>query len=70
VLVDVPVVMELSEYKRLVYKGKRPGMPTLKNWIKKGVLKGHKKGGMYFVDLEKELGTDDALFRAVLADTA
>ncbi len=60
--VDLPRLMEVSEYKKLRYAGIKPSLQQLKKWIEDGTITGERKGDMYFVDLLAELsGSNDPL---------
>lgn len=62
--VQLPRLMEASEYRRLRYVGRHPSLQQLKRWIEDGTVVGEIKGGLYFVDLQAELlGSSDPLLQ-------
>ncbi len=65
--VQVPRMLEVSEFKEIRYPGRRPCLNTLKKWIKDGIIQGEIRGGMYFVDLSAELisSGDDLLNKMI-----
>lgn len=65
--VNVPRMIEVREFKELRYPGVKPTVRTLKNWIQQGLLAGEMRGGMYFVDVSRELmSTGDPLIDQML----
>ncbi|MDG9927467.1 MULTISPECIES: hypothetical protein [unclassified Pseudomonas] len=64
---QLPRLMEASEYRKLRYAGGKPSLQQLKKWIEEGEIVGEVKGGLYFVDLNAELaGSDDPLLAKML----
>lgn len=60
--VQLPRLMEASEYRKLRYAGGKPSLQQLKKWIEEGELGGEIRGGVYFVDLQAALvGSNDPL---------
>lgn len=55
VTVDLPRLIEASEYRKLRYAGRQPSVQQIKKWIDEGELQGEVRGGMYFVDLQAAL---------------
>lgn len=67
VTVRVPKMLEVAEFKKLRYPGRRPCINTLKKWISSGIIQGEIRGGMYFVDMAEELmNTGDDLLNEIL----
>ena len=50
-----PKKLSLTEYRRVAFAGKPPGMTTLKRWINDGQLPGEKMGTRYFVTVNQAL---------------
>lgn len=67
VTIRVPSMLEVSEFKKIRYPGKRPCVKTMKKWITNGVIQGEVRGGMYFVDISAEItSTGDDLLNEML----
>ena len=67
VTVRVPKMLEVAEFKKLRYPGRRPCINTLKKWISSGIIQGELRGGIYFVDIAEELmSTGDDLLNQIL----
>ncbi|MCQ4271018.1 hypothetical protein NA655_08295 [Pseudomonas kuykendallii] len=65
--VQLPRLMEASEYRKLRYAGGKPSLQQLKKWIEEGELEGEIRGGVYFVDLQAALlGSSDPLLARML----
>lgn len=65
--VNLPRLMEASEYRKLRYAGGKPSLQQLKKWIEEGELAGEVRGGLYFVDLQAALlGSSDPLLAKML----
>lgn len=67
VTVRLPRLMEVGEYRKLRYVGKKPSLQQLKKWIDEGEVVGEVTGGMYFVDIQAAiLGSNDPLLAQML----
>ncbi|TBW02759.1 hypothetical protein E0E52_17240 [Azotobacter chroococcum] len=65
--VNLPLLMEVGEYRKLRYAGGKPSLQQLKKWIEEGELAGEVRGGLYFVDLQAALlGSNDPLLAKML----
>ncbi|WP_375739463.1 hypothetical protein [Pseudomonas boanensis] len=65
--VQLPCLMEIGEYRKLRYAGRKPSLQQLTKWVEDGTVVGETKGDMYFVDLQTELtGSSDPLLAKML----
>lgn len=65
--VNMPRLIEASEYRKIRYAGRQPSVQQIKKWIEEGELQGEVRGGMYFVDVQAALlGANDPLLAKML----
>lgn len=67
VTINLPRLIEASEYRALRYVGRKPSLQQIKKWIEEGELPGEVRGGEYFIDIQAAmLGSADPLLAKML----